>query len=119
MSAGKKATRMELSLNMGFISRVELPVMFCVKLWVLGSWRAGNAGQRCNGLDGIGRAGQRVAPDERAIRVSRDNSPRRRTGNPEETCLLGSGLMNASQQSQPDDHRVKCVFHNYDVDRFI
>ena len=59
-----------------------------------------------NGLDGIGRAGQRVAPDECAIRVKRDNGRRRRTGNPEETRLLGSGMMNASQQSQPDDQRV-------------
>src|ERR1039457_5120169 len=113
MSAGKKATRMELSLNMGFISRVELPVMFCVKLWVIGSWRAGNAGQRCNGLDGIGRAGQRVAPDECAIRVNRDNGRRCRTGNPEEARLLGSGLMNAGQQGQPDEQGMQFGFHRF------
>src|ERR1017187_9139227 len=103
----KKSNADGVSFKYGFnVSRLKFPIMFCVKLWVLGSWRAGNAGQRCNGLDGIGRAGQRVAPDECAIRVNRDNGRRRRTGNPEETRLLGSGMMNASQQGQPDDQRV-------------
>jgi hypothetical protein len=32
--------------------------------------------------------------------------------NPEKPCPLGSGLMNASEQRQHDEHMVKFGFHN-------